>query len=90
MENRGYVLGEKAQLPPAEIVAFEFKLENWQRAFIKPRDTAHSPTEYTSYFPLTWSITPNGYMPHFGFKYSVCFPHDPEAGASRLIVSAKR
>jgi len=90
VENRGYVLGEKAQLPPAEIVAFEFKLENWQRAFYQA--TRYRSFAHRVYVVLPANVVHRTERMHAAFRIQNIglLSHDPDAGASRLIVSAKR
>ncbi len=90
VENRGYVLGRRAQLPEAEVVAFEFKLENWKRAF-------YQATRYRSFAHRVYVVLPanivhrcNPMLDVFRIQNVGLLTHHPETGASRVLVSNKK
>lgn len=90
VDDRSYVLGERAKLPKAEVVAFEFKLENWQRAF-------YQATRYRSFAHRVYVVLPANVVHrcesmHDAFRVQNIglLSHDSEAGASRLLPSCKK
>tara|TARA_R110002073_G_scaffold96276_2_gene222588 strand:- start:10573 stop:11280 length:708 start_codon:yes stop_codon:yes gene_type:complete len=90
VQDRGYVLGERARLPQAEVVAFEFKLENWQRAF-------YQATRYRSFAHRVYVVLPANVAHRCETMYEAfrvqnigLLAHDPDEGAMRLLASSKR
>lgn len=90
VQDRGYVLGERARLPQAEVVAFEFKLENWQRAFYQA--TRYRSFAHRVYVVLPASVAHRCEPMHEAFRVQNIglLAHDPDAGAARLLASLKR
>lgn len=90
VDDRGYILGEKARLPNAEVVAFEFKLENWKRAF-------YQATRYRSFAHRVYVVLPSNVAHrcepmHDAFRVQNIglLSHDPEAGGLRILPSNKK
>ena len=85
-----FVLGKKLQVPDVEIVAFEFKLDDWQRAF-------YQATRYRSFSHRVYVVMPastvhrvNGHLEAFRRQNIGLLSHGPEEGASRILASKKR
>lgn len=90
VDNGSYVLGERAKLPNAEVVAFEFKLENWKRAF-------YQATRYRSFAHRVYVVLPSNVAHrcepmHDAFRVQNVglLSHDSEAGGSRVLPSSKK
>tara|TARA_R110001592_G_scaffold14027_1_gene63653 strand:- start:317 stop:1009 length:693 start_codon:yes stop_codon:yes gene_type:complete len=90
VEERGYVLGDRAKMPEAEIVAFEFKLENWKRAF-------YQATRYRSFSHRVYVVLPENVVHRcesmldvFRVQNIGLLSHSPHTGASRVLPSSKR
>ncbi len=88
-EDGGYVLNENWRLPKIEIVAFEFKLGDWKRAF-------YQATRYRSFAHRVFVVMPAETVSrvrnaHEAFRRQNIglISHD-ESGATRLLPSLKR
>ncbi|TWU39846.1 Helix-turn-helix domain protein [Novipirellula aureliae] len=90
VEQRGYVLGERAKMPEAEVVAFEFKLEDWKRAF-------YQATRYRSFAHRVYVVMPanivhrcESQLGAFRVQNIGLLAHDLVKGASRVVPSVKK
>lgn len=90
IEDRGYVLGKRAWLPQAEIVAFEFKLEDWKRAF-------YQATRYRSFAHRVYVVLPanvvhrcDPMLDAFRVQNIGLLSHHPRDGATRIVPSIKK
>lgn len=89
IQDRGYVLGARARMPPAEVVAFEFKLENWQRAFYQA--TRYRSFAHRVYVVLPANVAHRCQPMHDAFRVQNIglLAHDPVEGATRILASSK-
>jgi len=85
-----FVLGENLHVPDIEIVAFEFKLEDWQRAF-------YQATRYRSFSHRVYVVMPastvhraDGHLEAFRRQNIGLLSHGPEEGSARIVASKKR
>ena len=90
VDDRGYILGERARLPNAEVVAFEFKLENWKRAFYQA--TRYRSFAHRVYVVLPANVAHRCEPMHDAFRVQNIglLSHDPEVGGSRILPSCKK
>ncbi|WP_430450869.1 hypothetical protein [Rhodopirellula europaea] len=90
IQDRGYVLGERARMPQAEVVAFEFKLEHWQRAFYQA--TRYRSFAHRVYVVLPANVAHRCEPMHDAFRVQNIglLAHDPAEGATRILASSKR
>ncbi len=90
VNDRGYILGNRASLPNVEVVAFEFKLENWKRAFYQA--TRYRSFAHRVYVVLPANVAHRCEPMHDAFRVQNIglLSHDPEAGGSRILPSNKQ
>jgi hypothetical protein len=85
-----YVLGPQFALPQIEICSFEFKLDNWKRAFYQAK-------RYRTFSHRVFVVMPagmvrrvNGTLEHFR-KFNVgLIAHDADGRSERILPSVKR
>lgn len=85
-----FVLGENFEVPDLEICAFEFKLDNWRRAF-------YQATRYRSFSHRVYVVMPESTV-HRAFDCLASFrqqnigllSHSPDKGSTRVLSSRKR
>jgi len=85
-----FVLGQKLHVPNIEIVAFEFKLEDWRRAF-------YQATRYRSFSHRVYVVMPTSrvhraeeHLEAFRRQNIGLLSHGPEERPSRILASKKR
>jgi hypothetical protein len=85
-----YVLGPQFSLPQIEICSFEFKLENWKRAFQQAK-------RYRTFSHRVFVVMPtrtvqrvNGALEHFRRFNVGLIAHDPGGSSKRILPSVKR
>jgi hypothetical protein len=88
--KRRYVLGPKFAIPQIEICSFEFKLENWKRAFYQAK-------RYRTFSHRVYVVMPsrtisrvNGSLEHFRRFNIGLIAHDVDGDSKRLLQSFKR
>ena len=85
-----FVLGDNFEVPDLEICAFEFKLDNWRRAF-------YQATRYRSFSHRVYVVMPASTV-HRAFDCLASFrqqnigllSHSPDTGSERILASRKR
>jgi hypothetical protein len=85
-----YVLGPAFRMPAIEICSFEFKLDNWKRAFYQAR-------RYRSFSHRIYVVMPSNTAPRasawfkFFEKFNIGFiTHDPDGKSKRILASRKQ
>ncbi|MCH7726890.1 MAG: HTH domain-containing protein [Planctomycetes bacterium] len=85
-----FVLGKSFEIPDLEICTFEFKLDDWRRAF-------YQATRYRSFSHRVYVVMPSLTV-HRAFEYLSSFrqqnigllSHSPDKGSTRILASRKR
>ena len=88
-ENR-YVLGPRFNLPEIEICSFEFKLENWKRAFYQAKRYRTFSHRVFVVMPPRAGARVNGALGHFRTFNIGLITHDVNGNSQRLLPSRKR
>ena len=85
-----YVLGPEFVLPQIEICSFEFKLENWKRAFYQAK-------RYRTFSHRVFVVMPprtagrvNGALEHFRRFNIGLIAHDADGASQQVLLSQKR
>jgi len=85
-----FVLGENFEVPDVEICAFEFKLDNWRRAF-------YQATRYRSFSHRVYVVMPSStvhrtlnWLASFRQQNIGLLSHSPDKGSTRVLPSRKR
>lgn len=89
-DDRLFLLGAKAEFPDVEICAFEFKLEDWKRAFFQA-------TRYRTFAHRVYVVLPASVIHRteklwdsFRLQNVGLLSYDSEKGASRILPTRKR
>jgi hypothetical protein len=85
-----FVLGPQFALPKVEICSFEFKLENWKRAFYQAKRYRTFSHRVFVVLPTRTSQRINGAKEYFR-KFNVgLITHDPDGRSETILPSVKR
>jgi hypothetical protein len=85
-----YILGPRFTLPEIEICSFEFKLDNWKRAFYQAKRYRTFSHRVFVVMPPRAGARVNGYLEHFRTFNIGLITHDADGNSQRLVLSRKR
>jgi len=85
-----YVLGPRFALPQIEICSFEFKLENWKRAFYQAKRYRTFSHRVFVVMPPATAARVNGTLGQFRRFNIGLISHDADGGSKKLLPSLKR
>jgi hypothetical protein len=88
--NRRYVLGPQFAQPQIEICSFEFKLENWKRAFYQAKRYRTFSHRVFVVMPTRTAQRVNGALEHFRRFNVGLITHDPDGRSETILPSVKR
>lgn len=85
-----YVLGPQFALPQIEICSFEFKLDNWKRAFYQAKRYRTFSHRVFVVMPVKTVQRVNGALEHFRRFNVGLIAHDTDGRSKRILPSVKR
>jgi DNA-binding transcriptional ArsR family regulator len=85
-----YVLGPRFSLPEIEICSFEFKLENWKRAFYQAKRYRTFSHRVFVVMPPRAGARVNGSLEHFRTFNIGLITHDADGTSQRVLPSRRR
>jgi hypothetical protein len=88
--GRRYVLGPRFTLPQIEICSFEFKLENWRRAFYQAKRYRTFSHRVFVVMPARTAGRVNGALEHFRRFNIGLIAHNADGMSEQLLGSRKR
>lgn len=85
-----YVLGPRFAMPRIEICSFEFKLENWKRAFYQAKRYRTFSHRVFVVMPPRTAVRVNGSLEHFRRFNIGLIAHDAKGFSKQVLPSQKR